>query len=136
MSNTNLQFLSNISDVLTRDVDTLGLSTDLKTAFNKYVGLKDLRLYVYDHITSTMRDCLDSWCIIEEDENLYKAFEDIKEHDFIINSKAYKLPATMSDITLKINSLYMPIVKEEKVLGLLNLCLKKTHLLIWNFCSL
>jgi len=121
MSNTNLQFLSNISDVLTRDVDTLGLSTDLKTAFNKYVGLKDLRLYVYDHITSTMRDCLDSWCIIEEDENLYKAFEDIKEHDFIINSKAYKLPATMSDITLKINSLYMPIVKDEKVFGLIEL---------------
>ena len=121
MDNKNLQFLSNISDILTREVDTLGLSSELKNVLNKFIGLKDLKIYVYDNITNTMRDCLDSWCIIENDENLYKAFENIKEHDFIINSKAYKLPATIGDITLKINSLYMPIVKNEKVFGLIEL---------------
>ena len=121
MYNKNLDFLSKISDILTHEIDTLGLSEELKNVLNTFIGIKDLNLYVYDTVTNTMRDCLDSWCIIEEDENLYKAFDNIKEHDFIINSKAYKLPATIGDITLKISSLYMPIVKNEKVFGLIQL---------------
>jgi hypothetical protein len=62
-------------------------------------------MYIFDNITHTMRDCINSWGIIENDSFIYTAFENIKEHDFVINSKAYKLPAVIGEITLKINSL-------------------------------
>ena len=121
MNNLTLQLLSNISDILTHGIDTLGLANELELTLKKFIGLKNLKIYVYDIVTNTMRDCVESWCIIEDNDNLYNAFECIKNHDFIINSKAYKLPATISDITLKINSLYMPILKDEKVFGLIEL---------------
>ena len=136
MDNKNLDFLSKISDILTHDIDTLGLSDELKSTLSMFIGIKKLKLYIYDNITSTMRDCLNSWCIIEEDEELYKAFENIKEHDFIINSKAYKLPATISDITLKINSIYMPILKNEKVFGLIELSFEENTAVNMEFLFL
>ena len=136
MNNKNLHFLSNISDILTHDIDTLGLAGELKNTLNSFIGLKDLKLYVFDNVTNTMRDCLDSWCIIEEDENLYRAFENIKGHDFIINSKAYKLPATIGDITIKISSLYMPIVKDGKVFGLIQLLFEENTAVNMEFLFL
>lgn len=122
MENKQLHFLAKISDILIKDVDTAELSGDLKEALKNYTALKDIKLYVYDITSNTLRNCIQNWSVIDDnEEKIYKAYEEIQEHDFVINSKAYKLPAVISEITLKINSLFMPIVKDEKVFGLIEL---------------
>ncbi len=122
MENKQLHFLAKISDILIKDVDTAELSGDLKEALKNYTALKDIKLYVYDITSNTLRNCIQNWSVIDDNEEvIYKAYEEIQEHDFVINSKAYKLPAVISEITLKINSLFMPIVKDEKVFGLIEL---------------
>ncbi len=122
MENKQLHFLAKISDILIKDVDTAELSGDLKEALKNYTALKDINLYVYDITSNTLRNCIQNWSVIDDsEEEIYTAYEEIQEHDFVINSKAYKLPAVISEITLKINSLLMPIVKDEKVFGLIEL---------------
>ena len=121
MSKNKLQFLSKVADILTKEVSTSELAEELKSLLNDFVGLKEFNLFVYDSVTNTMRDCVNSWNIIEDDSLVYKSFESIQEHDFVINSKAYKLPPVISDITLKIDSLCMPIVKNEKNFGIIEL---------------
>ena len=119
MENNFLSFLSNISDILTKDISLSELCEKLSSPLSEYLKLKKLNLYVYDSVTGTMRDCVDNWRIIEDSPEIYDAFKNIVENDFVINSKAYKLPPAVGDITLKIESLYMPIVKNEKVFGLI-----------------
>ena len=121
MANKELHFLAKISDVLTKEVDTTELVSELQTVLSSFVKINKIKLYVFDNVTSTMRDCADSWNVIEDTSEIYSAFENIKEHDFVINSKAYKLPPSIGEISFKINSLFMPILKEGKVFGLVEL---------------
>ncbi len=121
MENKELHFLTKVSEVLVKEVDTTELVSELQAVLSSYVKINKLKLYVFDNVTSTMRDCADSWNVIEDSSEIYSAFENIKEHDFVINSKAYKLPPSIGEISLKINSLFMPIVKEGKVFGLVEL---------------
>ena len=121
MENRELHFLAKVSDILTKDVDMSELASHLKILLSEYVTLKTLQIYVFDNTTNTLRNCINNWSVVEEAPEIYTAFENIKEHDFVINSKAYKLPPVIGDITLKIQSLFMPIVKEEKVFGIVEL---------------
>ena len=121
MENKELHFLAKISDVLTKEVDTTELVSELQAVLSSFVKINKIKLYVFDNVTSTMRDCADSWNVIEDTSEIYSAFENIKEHDFVINSKAYKLPPSIGEISFKINSLFMPILKEGKVFGLVEL---------------
>ena len=117
----NLNFLSKISEILIRDLDINELVKDLKLALNDLTELNDINIYVYDNITNTMRDCLNSWSIIEDSSEIYNSFMAIRENDFIINSKAFKLPSVIGDITFKLNELFMPIIKDEKEFGIIKL---------------
>lgn len=121
MENKELHFLAKISDVLTKEVDTTELVSELQAVLSSFVKINKIKLYVFDNVTSTIRDCADSWNVIEDTSEIYSAFENIKEHDFVINSKAYKLPPSIGEISFKINSLFMPILKEGKVFGLVEL---------------
>ncbi len=119
MVQNKLHFLSKIADVLTKEVNTSELNDELKSVLSGFNGFRDISLYVFDSVTSTMRDCVNSWSILEDDSDVYKSFATIKGYDFVINSKAYKLPAVISDITLKISTLCMPIVKDSKDFGIM-----------------
>lgn len=121
MENKELHFLTKISDILVKEVDTTELALELKTVLETYVKINNLKVFVFDNVTSTMRDCADSWKVIEDDSEIYSAFENIKEHDFVINSKAYKLPPSIGEVTLKVSSLVMPMLKEGNVFGLIEL---------------
>ena len=121
MENKELHFLTKISDILVKEVDTTELALELKTVLETYVKINNLKVFVFDNVTSTMRDCADSWKVIEDDSEIYSAFEKIKEHDFVINSKAYKLPPSIGEVTLKVSSLVMPMLKEGNVFGLIEL---------------
>ena len=121
MENKELHFLTKILDILVKEVDTAELALELKTVLETYVKINNLKVFVFDDVTSTMRDCADSWKVIEDDSEIYSAFENIKEHDFVINSKAYKLPPSIGEVTLKVSSLVMPMLKEGNVFGLIEL---------------
>ena len=121
MENKELHFLTKISEVLVKEVDTAELALELKTVLETYVKINNLKVFVFDDVTSTMRDCADSWKVIEDDSEIYSAFENIKEHDFVINSKAYKLPPSIGEVTLKVSPLVMPMLKDGNVFGLIEL---------------
>ena len=123
MENKQLKFLSNISDVLTREVDITELSENLKELLVQYINSKSIDIYVYDPESNTMRNCANNWDIVDETINseIYRAFEDIDGNDFVINSKAYKLPHIVGDISIKISSLFMPIIKNERVFGVIKI---------------
>ena len=121
MENKELQFMYKVSEVLAKDFDTPEMALQLKNVLSQYISVKELDLFVYDSVTNTIRNCVESWCIIENSPEIEKAYKDIKDFDFVINGKAYKLPPVISDVVLKINSLYMPIIRNEKTFGLISL---------------
>ena len=138
MENKQLKFLSNISDVLTREVDITELSENLKELLVQYINSKSIDIYVYDPESNTMRNCANNWDIVDETINseIYRAFEDIDGNDFVINSKAYKLPHIVGDISIKIKSLFMPIIKSEKVFGIIKLEFEAETLIDMEFLHL
>ncbi len=117
----NLHFLSKIADLLTEEVDSSELTESLQTLLQEFAKVQSINFYVYDNVTNTIRDCINSWNIVEDGSDIYEAYESIKGFDFVINTKAYKLPSVISDITLKIESLCMPIVKDGKDFGIIKL---------------
>ena len=121
MQNKELHFLSNIADLLIKDIDTKELADSLKVLLNSYSGLESLSLYVFDSVSNTMRNCAEDWSVVDEESSVYEAYNNIQGHDFVINSKAYKLPPVIAEINLKIKSLYMPIIREGRVFGLIDL---------------
>lgn len=127
MDNRNLHFLAKTADILTKELDSFELVKELKLLLDEYIQLKSLDIYVFDPNSSTLRNYAQNWCVIDDvmpceaREPIYKAYEQIHGNDFVINNKAYKLPQTIADISLKIQSLFMPIVKNGMVFGVIEL---------------
>lgn len=127
MDNKKLHFLAKTADILTQELDSFDLVKELKSVLQDYIELKDLNIFVFDPNTSTLRNYAQNWCIIDDvmQENvkseIYKAYENIHGNDFVLNAKAYKLPQTISEISLKIESIFMPIVKNGMVFGIIEL---------------
>ena len=125
MDNNKLHFLSKITDILTKELDSSKLVRELKTVVSGYISIKDLNIYVFDPNSSTLRNYAENWGIIdeslntEEKDSAYNAYETIHGNDFVINGKAYKLPQTISEISFKIDSLYMPVVKGGMCFGVI-----------------
>ena len=136
MDNTKLHFLSKVSDILTKEVDVRELSEGLKFLLEEFAEIRTLKLYIYDNVTTTMRDCADNWNIVEESSDIYFVYKQIEGFDFVINSKAYKLPPVISDITLKISTIFMPILKNEKIFGLIELSVKENTSVNMDFLFL
>ena len=121
MNTKEFQFLSNISELTTKEIDISELCSELKKIFSEYISFQNLSLYIFDDVTNTLRNCADNWCIIDDKDDAYEAFENLKEHDFVINKKAYKLPPQLGDIKIKITSFAIPLVKGAKVFGLIKI---------------
>ena len=127
MDNNKLYFLAKTADILIKELDSYELVEELKNILKTYIELKNLQIFVFDPNTSTLRNYAQNWCVIDdvmkEDVKLpiYKAYEQIHGNDFVLNNKAYRLPQTISDIKIKIDSLFMPIVKNGMVFGVIEL---------------
>ena len=127
MDSKNLQFLAKTADILIKELDSDELVKELNTLLADYISLKNLKIYVFDPNTSTLRDYSQNWCIIDDvleeelKENIYKAYEEIHGNDFVINGKAFRLPQTIGEISLKIDSIFMPIVKNGMVFGIIEI---------------
>ncbi len=135
MENKQLYFLAKTADILIKELDSYDLVNELKEILATYIELKDLNIYVFDPNTSTLRNYAQNWCIIDEllnediKESIYNAYNDIHGNDFVINNKAFKLPQTISEISFKIESLYMPIVKNGMVFGTIEILFNDNALL-------
>lgn len=105
----HLQFLTKISCLLTREIDTCELESAIKSALQEHAAVNKFSIYVFDNVTNTIRSCDSSWSVIPDDSEVYKAYKDIQGEDFVINSKAYKIPASANGISFKIQSLFLPI---------------------------
>lgn len=127
MDKSKLHFLAKTADILIKELDAYELVNDLKSVINTYIELEDLNVYVFDPNTSTLRNYAQNWCVIDEvlkcdlKESIYLAYEEIHGNDFVINNKAFKLPQTIGDISFKIDSIFMPIVKSGMVFGIIKL---------------
>ena len=117
----SIQFLIKISDLLAKPIDAGELADGIKQLLQEVAAVKNLYIYVFDNVTNTMRNCAENWNIIPDDSNAYQAFKDIKGEDFIINSKAYKIPAHVGDISFKIQSLFIPTTKDGQDFGLIEM---------------
>ncbi len=121
MNNKDFLFLSRFSNILTREFNISDLDLNLKKEFSEFIKFEKLDLYVFDEVTNTLRNCGNNWSIINDNDEVYEAFENLKEYDFIINKKAYKIPNQIGDIAIKINSLIIPLIKGENIFGLIKL---------------
>ncbi len=121
MENKYLQILIKISDLLEKQIDANELAEGVKQFLQEIVAVKNLYIYVFDNITNTIRNAAEGWSVIPDDSGVYKAFSDIKNEDFIINSRAYKMPAHIGDITFKLESLFIPTAKEGQDFGLIEI---------------
>ncbi len=121
MEKKELHFLASLSTLLSKEVETSELAEGLKKVLNEYINLKEISIYIYDTTTNTLRDYSNNWNVINDDSEIYETYKTIQDHDFVINSKAYKLPPVIGEITLKLSSLYMPVIKEEKLFGIIKL---------------
>ncbi len=127
MDNKNLHFLASIADILIKELDSSELVKELKDILGTHINLNDLNIYVFDPNTSTLRNYAKDWCVIDESleiqrkDAIYQAYEEIHGNDFVINNKAFKLPQTIGDISFKLQSVYMPIVKNGMVFGIIEL---------------
>ena len=131
MENTQLYFLAKTADILIKELDSYDLVNELKEILKSFIELNELNVYVFDPNTSTMRNYAQNWCVIDDimkdevKQPIYNAYNDIHGNDFVINNKAFKLPQTISEISFKIDSLYMPIVKNGMVFGIIELLFKE-----------
>lgn len=127
MDSKQLHFLAKTADILIKELDAYDLVKELKEVLESYIELKNLNIYVFDPNTSTLRNYAQNWCVIDEvmqedvKEHIYNAYNDIHGNDFVINNKAFKLPQTISEIRFKIDSIFMPIVKNGMVFGIIAL---------------
>lgn len=131
--NNQLQFLSRISDILIKELDSYDLVKELKEILNEYFEIQNLNIYVFDPNSSTLRNYAQNWCVIDEmlkvevKEPIYNAYNEIHGNNFVINGKAFRLPSILSDINFKIETLYIPIVKNGMVFGIVELKFKENY---------
>ena len=125
MKDDLIKFLSEISDILNINIDIYEFQTNLNNILNKYTQALDTNFYVFDTVTGTLRDCVNNWTIVEDTSDLYKNFIDVKNNDFVMNQKAYKLPSVISDILFEIDSLNIPIIRDSEVFGLIQISFEK-----------
>ena len=121
MENRELHFLAKISDMLAKEVDTSGLIGEVSSVLREYIEFEKFSVYIFDNVTNTLRSCGENWGIIDDSSEIYGILENIKEQDFVINSKAYKLPAVIGEIKFMLKSLYMPVLKDGNVFGVIEL---------------
>ena len=136
MNTKDFHFLAKISGILSEKTDTSGLQESIKKCLNEYIEFEKLSIYIFDDVTNTLRYCDECWSIIDDSSEIYDIYESIREHDFVINSKAYKLPPVMGDVKLSIKSLYMPLINDGKIFGIIELILGKDTILDMEFLFL
>lgn len=130
-----LNFLWEISSVLTQNYDEQELMNKLKAIFEQFLFVKNFQIFMWDSISATLRDFVKSWIIIDKNiqsEKVIKIFETLSQHtqdNFILNGALldFNKPALEleycfdSCIKQNNNIIYFPLYREKKLKGVLEL---------------
>ena len=97
-----LGFLWEVSKTLATVNDAQNLVLCLKEIFQKYFSVNNFQIFIKDESTSTLRDFVKSWIIIEKNQqqeivqNIFDKLKSSADKGFIINSKLLKFTAKES----------------------------------------
>lgn len=131
---TELNFLWEVSNTLASVSDSQDLLNALKIIFEKYFSVNNFQIFVKDENTSTLRDFVKNWIIIDKNqqqETVDKIFNLLKsrpEKGFVLNNKLLHFTSknkaenifseTLQDSK---NLLYFSVVNEKKIIGVIEI---------------
>lgn len=130
--NHELGFLWEISSALASTSDSKVLLDFLKDIFNKYFKVENFHVIVRDENTSTLRDFVKNWIVIEKNQqqelvkNIFEKFDKAKEQSLILNNVLIYYTSETNDKILNAlsnekNLLYYPIFNEKKLIGVIEI---------------
>lgn len=116
------------------DSESQGLLIKLKEIFQKYFQVKNIQIFVRDESTSTLRDFVKSWIIIEKNqqqelvENIFNRLKTVLDKGFIINNKLLKYSSKSKlkehfsqAVQPEKNLLYFPVFNEKQLIGVIEM---------------
>lgn len=127
-----LNFLKDVSDTLCCTDDSQLLLNNLKNVFENYFSVNNFRIFIKDEPSSTLRDFVKNWIIIEKNrrqelvENIFGRLKNVRAEGFILNNKLVKYDSKNSARILESvkneeNLLYFPISNEKKIIGVIEI---------------
>ena len=130
-----LNFLWEISNVLTGNYDEQELINNLKTVFERFLFVKNFQVFMWDEFSSTLRDFVKSWIIIDKNkqsEKVIKIFQTLASESpdkFMLNGTlldfnkaALELEYCFDNCLQEDNNIvYFPLYRENKLNGVLEL---------------
>ena len=128
--NFELSFLWEVSKVLSDNFDPEDIVLNLNTVFNRFFKTTDLKIYLYDSASNSLRDFLKTWFIISNkhhDPHYMKIFmqlASLSENRFVVNEKIFILDEDFSCLSeIKFNnnqnSVFLPIVQKWESIGMM-----------------
>lgn len=129
---SELNFLKDISDTLCCTDDSQLLLNNLKTVFENYFSVKNFRIFIKDEPSSTLRDFVKNWIIIEKNrrqelvENIFNRLKNVRDTGFILNNKLVKYDSKNSsklfeNVKNEENLLYFSVSNEKKIIGVIEI---------------
>lgn len=127
-----LSFLWEVSNALAAVSDSQLLLSSLKEIFEKYFSVNNFQIFVRDESTSTLRDFVKNWIVIEKNqqqelvENIFNRLKTIQDKGFILNNKLTKYNTKSESEFFNIlnedkNLIYFPIFNEKNLIGVIEI---------------
>ena len=129
-----LGFLWEVSKTLASINDAQNLLLKLKDIFQKYFCTTNIQIFIKDESTSTLRDFVKSWIVIEKNQqqelvqNIFNKLKNSGDKGFIINNKLLKFNSKedlkeqfFSILTESKNLLYFPVLNEKTLTGVIEI---------------
>ncbi len=132
---TELNFLWEVSNILAEVNDSQNMLKALKETFEKYFSVNNFQIFIRDENTSTLRDFVKDWIIIDKNlqqENVEKIFNLLKSKGdvgFVLNNKLLKFDSKQKkdnagelfsqSLYAEKNLLYFPVLNEKTLVGVI-----------------
>ena len=131
-----LDFLWEVSNSLAKVVDEACFVNELKAIFEKYLNVNNLRVFLWDEQSGSLRDFVKNWLVIEknaQNEAVKKIFSNLKSNPdkkaFVLNNNLLSYCLSMELLENKFsqylkaenNILYFLIRNDKDTLGVLEL---------------
>lgn len=128
-----LSFIWEVSSALASTNDSQTFLCNLTDIFQKYFSINNFRIFVRDESTSTLRDFVKSWIIIEKNqqqelvENIFNRLKTVYDKGFIVNNKLLKYGSSnlkksfFEVLSGTENLLYFPVFNEKTLAGVIEI---------------
>lgn len=122
-----LSFLNEVSSVIAASGDSKILVDKLSELFEKCFDSCGFKIIVKDENTSTLRDFVKTWVVIEKNQqqklvkNIFEKFKTANSGIFIVNDELLSSGSKINSDEEK-NILYFPVFNEKNLIGVVELC--------------